>query len=575
MTTTAAARKIRSASFLRFLILLCHITVSQQSETVVAVPGVPGDDEAETEVEDIVAMLMLGSLVDEVDAVLDTEVQITDSEKDYVGPSSPVPQHSAIVIDESIIVESLDEDGIIGNEQQQHPQLQYTPPTHFQITAHIQTNLHTGYSYFLPKELLSTSLAHLPYLECGAIGSTTESLPLVSGVFRHVPHTSSLPKREESTVMNVVLETMEEKLQEGKDEVLMDGLDMLLNQDDEATSSVNETMDHDETTDSAGERSNEHPKRPSPPKYVVVLSPLEITVGGNGNETQKFDAGDVIFIEGTWWGVWDVDGEADSETILHENESSSEDATDGMNGDEAKMKGYIMHASSESEVDLNVLMLTIPNAIHRQWKMAQYSLAMAQREEREMRQQLLNTNNLFEREMQQRAWWKLPKLSYSKNQYRQQPELPKPCGLESDPAFVHPSAISSATLSQHFARHFTTLLRRSTNPFTSFLPNHHHHHHQELLLPILLQTTAAVIGGVTSLGVVLQLWRLIPGPIAVFFGSACFVGFGTWGFVWLGEEILDQVELWSERRRFEKMIVRGRNKDREVVEGASPNRFVA
>ena len=77
------------------------------------------------------------------------------------------------------------------------------------------------------------------------------------------------------------------------------------------------------------------------------------------------------------------------------------------------------------------------------------------------------------------------------------------------------------------------------------------------------------------MGVVLQLWRLIPGPIAVFFGSACFVGFGTWGFVWLGEEILDQVELWSERRRFEKMIVRGRNKVREVVEGASPNRFVA
>ena len=147
MTATTAARKIRSASFLRFLILLCHITVSQQSETVVAVPGVPGDDEAETEVEDIVAMLMLGSLVDEVDAVLDTEVQITDSEKDYVGPSSPVPQHSAIVIDESIIVESLDEDGIIGNEQQQHPQLQYTPPTHFQITAHIQTNLQNLTTY--------------------------------------------------------------------------------------------------------------------------------------------------------------------------------------------------------------------------------------------------------------------------------------------------------------------------------------------------------------------------------------------------------------------------------------------
>lgn len=553
--TTTTARKFRNATYLRLLIILCHITLSKQLETVVAVPGAPGDGEDNTEVDDIV--VKFGSVVDEADAVIDDDVNIYDAETDYLGLSSSVPQHSTIVIDESIIVEALDEDVNIDNGRQQQ-QLQYTPPTHFQITAHIQTNLHTGYSYFLPKELLSTSLAHLQFLECGAIGSTSESLPLVSGVFRHVPHTSSLPKRDESTVINVMLETMKEELQEEKDEVLMDGLEMLLNQDDEAGSSVNETMDHDETTDSAGERSNEHPKRPSPPKYVVVLSPLEITVGGNGNETQKFDSGDVIFIEDTWWGVWDVDDESDSETIMHENQSSTTDVTYRMNGDEGIMKGYIMRASSESEVDLNVLMLTIPNAIHRQWKIAQYSLAMAQREERDVRQQLLNTNNAFERGMQQHAWWKLPKLGYSKSKYHQQPELPKPCSLESDPAFVHPSAISSASLSQHFARHFTNLLRRSTNPFTSFLPHHHRHHHQELLLPILLQTTAAVIGGVTSLGVVLQLWRLIPGPVAVLFGSACFVGFGTWGFVWLGEEILDQVELWSDRRRFEKMMVLGR-----------------
>ena len=71
----------------------------------------------------------------------------------------------------------------------------YEPPSHFQISAHIQTNLHTGLSYFLPlddndnynSEQPPSSFAHIPFLECGAVGSTTAIVPLVSGVFRHVP----------------------------------------------------------------------------------------------------------------------------------------------------------------------------------------------------------------------------------------------------------------------------------------------------------------------------------------------------------------------------------------------------
>ena len=477
---------------------------------------------------------LVGSIVEEPDDVF---VQnIYDSE---IYPSLDLGSSSPLM-DESILAESFDDDEKM-HDGQQH--LQFTPPILFRITAHIQTNLHTGYSYFLPKELLSKSLANLQFLECGAIGSTTESLPLVSGVFRHVPHSASLPKRDESTLTNDRLEAMEQ------DEVLVGGIDLLLSQgDNQGTTTVNETASHYENAESASDDSNEHPKRASPPKYVVALSTLEITVGGNGNETQKFAAGDVIFVEDTWWGVWDVDGEFDGDTKRHKNQTSSDGATDERHEDEAKMKGYIMRASSESEIDLNVLMLTIPNSIHRHWKNAQYSLAIEKREEREVNYQLLHTKT--------HSWSQLPNLKHSKNQYRQ--HHPKPCSLETDPAFVHPSAISSATLSQHFARYFTNLLRRSSNPFSSFL--HHRQHHQELLLPVLLQTTAAVTGGVTALGVVLQLWRLIPGPIAVLFGSACVIGVGTWGFVWLGEEILDQVALWRERRRFEKMMARGRGR---------------
>ena len=130
----------------------------------------------------------------------------------------------------------------------------------------------------------------------------------------------------------------------------------------------------------------------------------------------------------------------------------------------------------------------------------------------------------------------------------------KPCNLETDPAFSHPLAMSSATLSQHITQHFTSLLRRSTNPIPAFLP---HHHHQDFLLHVLAQAATAAFGGMTTLALVLQLWRIIPGPIAVGFGSACFVGLGTSGFVWLGEEISDQWELWRERRRLDRMMSEG------------------
>ena len=152
-----------------------------------------------------------------------------------------------------------------------------------------------------------------------------------------------------------------------------------------------------------------------------------------------------------------------------------------------------------------------------------------------------------------RPWWKMPTTFLHKHnsKYQQEQQLPQPCSLESDPAFT--SKISSTTLKQHFTQHFTNILRRSTNPHPSFLP----HHHQDLLLPILAQTAAGIIGGAVSLALVLQLWRVIPGPVAVTFGGLCLVGLGTWGFVWLGEEILDQFELWKERRRLERMMSEG------------------
>ena len=195
-----------------------------------------------------------------------------------------------------------DDDGVFmgcnAERSSSSQELQYTPPTHFQITAHIQSDLHTGYSYFLPAETLPTSFAHLPFLECGAVGSTTEGLPLVSGVFRHVPHTALVPKRDD--LDQVVLDSLEEMKQGGNENVNEGGtvtVDSIGKNSNETESvEVNDEIIMNE------EEEHPHPNRPSPPKYVVALSSMEITVGGGSstNETQTFQAGDVIFFEDTW-----------------------------------------------------------------------------------------------------------------------------------------------------------------------------------------------------------------------------------------------------------------------------------
>lgn len=360
--------------------LCCYAALSKQSEAAkqeaTEAPGEGAGTEDGIDVADILLenVDVYGSIVvANTDAFIDAQM-ITHEERclsmepdDDIGPSSPV-SHSASVVDESIIVETSDFDGNAhdyegsndSNDQQQ--ELQYTPPTHFQISAHIQTNLHTGYSYFLLKESLSTtSLAHLPFLECGAIGYTTESLPLVCRVFCHVPHISSFPKHDEITMtMDIVLKNLEQQeLQEEKENVLMDSFDMLLHQGDEGAKKTNQTTNINETANSINKNRYDNIRQLSPPKCVVALSSMEITVGGSGNETQKIVAGDVIFIEDTWWGVWDFDI---SWQQGHDDESSLEEEIGGT----TKMKGFLMHASPEFEEDLNVLMLTIPNAIYRQ-----------------------------------------------------------------------------------------------------------------------------------------------------------------------------------------------------------------
>jgi hypothetical protein len=502
---------------------------------------------------------------------LDNDAQYHDPDESSAPlTSSPVDENSIANNQHYIHLETYASNDGTDNDKppQQHTQqkeFQYTPPTYYQIAAHIQTNLHTGISYFVP---LNDTFAHLPFLECGVtVGSTTERLPLVSGVFRHVPHNTLIPKRNESMIQKTTI---------------IDSVDILLNEEDKENNRVNETSsivdndddddDDDESAATAGSNNgiddNNYPKRPSPPKYVVALSSMEITLGGgNGsmtNETQKFVAGDVIFIEDSWWGVWDDDVAVDEKLNDDYIPTGTEQRVDDVVVD--KMKGFVMRASSEKETDLNVLMLTVPDAVHRHWKNAHIARRDEERdaqEEQDKRRQSSTTT--FNTDIgTRRSWWSRPSsilhTRRRSSNINKQSLFLKPCNLETDPIYAHPSSMSSATtLSQHFMQHFTNLLRRLTNPVilpnsSFFVPSqaqqqYYHHQDNNMLMHILAQTTAATIGGMTAFTLVLHLWKIIPSPTAVAFGSVCFVVLGTWSIVWLGEEISDQWLLWRERRR--------------------------
>lgn len=502
---------------------------------------VSSDDDDNNNFEVIVSLVEEGEYVSvsHSSSSLDNDSQHGDPDE------SSTPLTSSLVDEDSIAnhihFETFANDAV-DDDKPQHTQEQYTPPTYYQIAAHIQTNLHTGLSYFVP---ITESFAHLPFLECGVtIGSTTERLPLVSGVFRHVPHITLIPKRNES-IMNTTS---------------IKGVDVFMEEEEkEDERDNNETSNIVDNDDAAGSNNgiddNNYPKRPSLPKYVVALTFMEITLGGgngNANETQKFVAGDVIFIEDSWWGVWDDDVVRVDDVVVD------------------KMKGFVMRASSEKETDLNVLILTLPDAIHRHWKNVQIVRRDDEREakeEKDIRREQSSTTTFKTDIGARRSWWSPSSILHTRRRsnINKQSLFLKPCNLETDPIYAHPLSVSSATtLSQHFMQHLTNLLRRLTNPVipnsSFFVPQaqqQYYHQDNNILMHILAQSTAATVGGMTALALVLHLWKIMPSLTAIAFGSACFVVLGTWSFVWLGEEISDQWLLWRERRRLAQMMDEG------------------
>uniref|UniRef100_A0A7S2ESL3 Transmembrane protein n=1 Tax=Ditylum brightwellii TaxID=49249 RepID=A0A7S2ESL3_9STRA len=109
----------------------------------------------------------------------------------------------------------------------------HAPPEGFTLAARVLTDHDTGLSYFAP--LSSPSDLQIPFLECGAVGSTTEPIEIKHGTFRHFPSG--------------------------------------------ADPSSFTTSPH--------------------AQLVVALHPLELTVSGNKQESRVFHPGDVILLEDT------------------------------------------------------------------------------------------------------------------------------------------------------------------------------------------------------------------------------------------------------------------------------------
>ena len=154
------------------------------------------------------------------------------------------------------------------------------PPPGFKLSARIVTSPSDGLSYFLDFPQSSSddddddgnadeSMMTIPYvyLECGpTIESTTEAFPLTDMVLRHFPASASMGHWV-NLGGGITLERIDDE-QEGVNN---------------GSSTYIGTIDEHE----------------GQPKLLIALSPIEITVSGNDEESRIFKPGDVILMEDT------------------------------------------------------------------------------------------------------------------------------------------------------------------------------------------------------------------------------------------------------------------------------------
>lgn len=166
------------------------------------------------------------------------------------------------------------------------------PPQGFTLSARIVTSPHDGLSYFLDvPDVDMTTMMTIPYtfLDCGRyIESTTEAFSLDDLVIRHLPAGADI-SHWVNLGGGVTIDTEDEY-------------------DDSSPRYINGNHD-------------------GRPKLLVALSPIEIVVSGNEEESRTFNPGEVILMEDTLG------------------------------------KGHKMKANSRGK-DLSVIMISLPHTVH-------------------------------------------------------------------------------------------------------------------------------------------------------------------------------------------------------------------
>jgi hypothetical protein len=158
------------------------------------------------------------------------------------------------------------------------------PPRGFRLAGRIVTSPTDGLSYFLDAHQAAVDpdddgndgdwMMTIPYryLECGpTIESTTEAFPLHDMILRHLPHSASM-----GHWMNLG----------GGVTIIENGINNNEGEDDGEEGTTTRYIDTDGNNEGH-------------PKLLVALSPLEITVSGNNEESRRFHPGDVILMEDT------------------------------------------------------------------------------------------------------------------------------------------------------------------------------------------------------------------------------------------------------------------------------------
>jgi hypothetical protein len=193
----------------------------------------------------------------------------------------------------------------------------HQPPQGFQLAGRVVTNPMDGLSYFLDPQKEDSNnndlMMTIPYryLECGpTIESTTEAFAVNNMVLRHLPKhhhqiTHWINSSGGVTVENVV--------------------------------GVEGEEGNTKYFDIDGNNSEGHPK------LLVALSPIEITVSGNNEESRLFYQGDVILME---------------DTLGKGHKLNSIPVDTSQNTKESRSQ------QSHGKQDVYVIMITLPHTVH-------------------------------------------------------------------------------------------------------------------------------------------------------------------------------------------------------------------